>query len=1210
MNTARLKRFAPEARLKLIQQVGARLDQVLGSDTAALREKAEAVKQLREAIKESGRDQVIDRVAYTWFNRLMALRFMDANDYQPIGLRVVSPKDGYTLPELLDEAKQGNVPEGFVVDSKRVYDLLDGRIPSPNGQNEAYKELLIAACNHLHTLFPFLFERLSDYSELLLPDDLTSEFSIVHDVCAGMTKEDCAEVEAIGWLYQFYIAERKDEVFAAEGKVSKEDIPAATQLFTPRWIVEYMVQNTVGKLWLQNRPNSSLREHMPYFIDSPSLHATDFLKVKGPEDLTLLDSACGSGHILVYGFELFTKIYEEEGYTPADIPKLIIEHNLFGFEIDERAAQLAGFALLMKARGYHRRFLRAPVKPNVLCYRDVVFTQTELGKVLVKTGLDKSSELQHDLQLMANATNFGSLIVPHTDPKLIEQGLKMVKELLPKADLFERDLLERLQVALEQLQPLARKYHCVVDNPPYMGGGNMNKDLADFVKINYPAGKADLMACFIESGLKQLYPGGLLGMINLPSWLFLSSFEKVRAQVVEKHQIDSLLHMGRGIFGVDWGSTCFVLQNAPPKHSANFFRLHERNFQLIEATDIAKIFLLAKANDALRIDFSRYRGIEGNRENIDVLVSPNGKQVVYQSNQLEFTKIPASPIGYWFEKHVLDLFVNSPTFHSVYPARVGMQTANNERFLRRWIEVNQSTFGEKWAPYLKGGGFRRWAGFYEYACNVSNNAESLHGYRNASFQGFDELKKVKCSWNDISTGHFTSRYTPIGMLNDIKSHCFYPASENEVYYPMALTNSTVFQFFMDVFNPGISYQVGDVRKVPLKKENEEHVSNIAKQNIEISKLDWDSHENSWDFLANQLVMKGGSDLEEAYDAFDSFWKLKYVGMHRNEEVNNLEFIRMYGLQAEVGPSVPFEEVTILQDELDRRTLANFNGLLERDQETGLVISYDIVKLPFDKHEIFAQFVSYAIGCMFGRYSLDKEGLLLANQGETLEDYLKKVGKNKGDITFLPDADNIIPVLDDEWFEDDVVGRFHAFLKATFGTANFEKNLAFVEECLGKDIRKYFTKDFYSDHVQRYSKRPIYWMFSSPKGAFSVLVYMHRYTPDTLNRILNNYLRPYKEKLKTQMEHLDHQIETGSASEQNRAAKEKDKLRNVLLEVEEYERDVLYPLATERIAIDLDDGVLVNYNKFGKAIKEVAGLNDKKAKDKVKKFDWIDTSTIR
>jgi hypothetical protein len=548
MNTTALKKFAQEARRKLLIQVEAKLEYVLNTDTPELREKTNQVYKLRETIQKTSKEQVIDKVTYTWFNRFMALRFMDANDYQPIGIRVLSPKNGYTLPELLDEAKQGHIPEELSVKNQRIYDLLDGKIPSANGQNEAYKELLIGVCNHLNKVFPFLFERINDYTELLLPDDLTSELSIVQDIRDGMSIEDCAEVEVIGWLYQFYISERKDEVFASKSAVRKEDIPAATQLFTPRWIVEYMVQNTVGKLWLQNNPNSKLQEHMPYFIESPSLKSEEYLKLNSIEELTLLDQACGSGHILVYGFDLLYKIYEEEGYNPNEIPELIIKNNLFGFEIDERASQLAGMALMMKARSYNRRFFRKETEPNILCYKDLVLTKEEINEAFEQIGYKLTNELNYDLTQMQQATNYGSLISPHTPTQELEKVLTVIIAKENTGDAFLKYQLEQLKISLQQLILLSKKYHCIVDNPPYMGGGNMNKALGDFVKINYPYSKADLMACFMEAGLNMLQPKGFLGMINQHSWMFIGRYEKLRESLMNESFFESVLHLGPRTF--------------------------------------------------------------------------------------------------------------------------------------------------------------------------------------------------------------------------------------------------------------------------------------------------------------------------------------------------------------------------------------------------------------------------------------------------------------------------------------------------------------------------------------------------------------------------------------------------------------------------------------------------------------------------------------
>ena len=1189
MNTNNLKRFAQTARRKLIEQVGAKLELVINTDSAELREKTEQLKKLQEAINSTSKQQVVDKVAYTWFNRLMALRFMDANDFQPIGVRVITPKDGYTLPELLDEAKQGHIPDDLPVKAQHIYDVLDGKVPSANPQNEAYKELLIGACNHLHKVFPFLFERIDDYTELLMPDDLISEFSIVQDIRDGMTTEDCQEVEIVGWLYQFYISEKKDEVFASKSKVKKEDIPAATQLFTPRWIVEYMVQNTVGKLWLQNNPNSKLRDHMPYFIESPSVspsgemsegqrgESKDYLKINSPEEITLLDQACGSGHILVYGFELLTKIYEEEGYNPSEIPQLIIEKNLFGFEIDERASQLAGMALMMKARNYQRRVFRKELKPNILCYSDLNLSTDDIKQTYTEIGAELSDELLHDLKNMQQATNLGSLIIPHSEQIVLKRTLERINA-YTLSDVFLAPKLEALKEALSQLILLGNKFHCIVDNPPYMGGGNMNKDLADFVKTNYPNSKADLMACFMEVGLKVLKPKGFLGMINQHSWMFLSSYEKLRESLIKNTFFDTLLHLGPRTFPEIGGE---VVQNA----SFTFWNTNvEDKGSYIRLVDYDKSEL--KRTKTLEAIQNPYCGW------------------FYTANQKDFEKIPGCPTGYWISNKEIEIYKNKQILSEYSHPAKGIDTGENDFFLRFWHEISDDNFDKleatkRWTPYNKGGEFRRWYGNREYVLRWENGVflqeRKKWKKRKPTLRNRDKWFQSGYTWSTVSSGGFSARYCEKGALFD-NGGCTLFAEVN-LHLIGGFINSKVATRYFEFLSPTLNFQPGGTGALPIKDNIFSDIVEIKliKENINIAKLDWNSREEGWEFGQNELIRIKSQDLEETYDLYQQYWKNKFFQLHKNEEELNRQFIEIYGLQEELTPDVPLEDITILKEETSIQ-----NG-----------------ELVFNAKEVFAQFMSYAVGCMFGRYSLDKEGLILANQGETLEDYLQHVygsssplekGGTKGG--FLPDDDNIIPILDSDWFEDDITGRFYEFLKVSFGTENFDKNLAFVEECLGKDIRKYFMKDFYTDHIKRYKKRPIYWMFSSPKASFNVLIYMHRYTPDTLNQILNGYLKEYKEKLNTHMEHLDHVIVTGSSAEQTKASKEKDKLKLVLMELQEYERDVLYPLATERIAIDLDDGVLVNYNKFGSAIKPVAGLNDKKAKDKVRKFDWIDTSKIR
>lgn len=1184
MNTNALKKFAQEARRKLLEQVGAKLEYVLNTDTPELREKADQVQKLREAIQKTSKEQIIDKVTYTWFNRFMALRFMDANDYQPIGIRVLTPKDGYTLPELLDEAKQGHIPEELAVKNQRIYDLLDGKIPSSNSQNEAYKDLLIGACNHLNKVLPFLFERINDYTELLLPDDLTSELSIIQDIRDGMSVEDCAEVEVIGWLYQFYISEKKDEVFASKSAVKKEDIPAATQLFTPRWIVEYMVQNTVGKLWLQNKPNSKLREHMPYFIESPSVKNVDYLKLNSVEELTLLDQASGSGHILVYGFDLLYKIYEEEGYNPNEIPELIIKNNLFGFEIDERASQLAGMALMMKARSYNRRFFRKEVEPTILCYKDLVLTKEEYTEAFNQIGLKLSDELNYDLTQMQQATNYGSLIAPHTSTQELEKILAGIIAKENTSDAFLKYQLEQLKISVEQLILLSHKYHCIVDNPPYMGGGNMNKVLGDFVKINYPDSKADLMACFMEAGINMLHPKGFLGMINQHSWMFLSSYEKLREKLIKNIFFDTNLHLGARTFPEIGGE---VVQNA----SFTFWK-----------EKLQKKGIYYRLVDLNTTELKRLA-------TIDIGSNTNSK-LYFTSNQKNFKKIPGSPIGYWLSDRFLEIFSEEKQISEVASPKTGLKTGDNIRFIREWNEVSfhETGFnldrneakesGLKWFPIQKGGEKRKHYGNHTSIVNWKNDGEEIIDWCNylntinvpgGVAVGREFYFKEGVCWNMISSTGFSVRYYPKGYIFNMASNSLFTENINLEYFN-ALLNTKVAPLIINILNPTLNVSSGIIGKFPIvySEKFSKLIESISSNCIDISKLDWDSREYSWDFTQNELIKHKSQDLEETYDLYKQYWKNKFFQIHKNEEELNRQFIEIYGLQDELTPDVPFEDITILKEET----------IIENGQ------------LVFKANEVFAQFMSYAVGCMFGRYSLDKEGLILANQGETLEDYLEKVALTKDKLSFTPDDDNIIPVLDDEWFEDDITGRFYAFLKASFGIANFDKNLAFVEECLGKDVRKYFVKDFYNDHIKRYKKRPIYWMFSSPKGSFNVLIYMHRYTPDTLNKILNGYLIQYREKLNTRMEHLDHLIVSGTSTEQTKAQREKDKLRVIILELVEYEREILRPLAIERINIDLDEGVLVNYNKFGAGIKEVKGLNDKVTKKKVKGFDWIDVTTIK
>jgi hypothetical protein len=1195
MQTSTLKSFAQTARRKLLEQIRNRLEQVLNTDSIERRERSQQVDQLARALKEKGKDALLEEVAYTWFNRLVALRFMDANDYtRP---RVLSPADGETLPEILQQAKRGLIEEELTVDRKRVFQLLNGDLPSPDPQNEAYQLLLIAACNQWHGAMPFMFQRLQDYTELLVPNDLLSARSIVQDVRDGMPAEDAQNVEIIGWLYQFYISEKKDAVFAAKGRVAPADLPAATQLFTPRWIVEYMVQNTLGKLWLQNRPNSGLRAHMRYYIDSPAAQAADFLRIDSVTDIRFLDQACGSGHILLYAFELLTLMYEEEGYGKSEIPQLILENNLRGFEIDERAAQLAGFALMMKARAYHRRIFRKNIRPHILQFQDLPLSTEETAAALEACGVEPTDALRSDLQHLQQATNLGSLIQPQAEAAEIRRARQVVEERAQTNDIFLRSQLQQLANALQQLQELGERVHCVVDNPPYMGGGNMNKALAKFVKQHYPASKSDLMACFMESGLAMLHPGGYLGMINQHSWMFLSSYEKLREQLIQQAFFDTMLHLGPRAFPEIGGevvqSTAFTFCSIPPlEEEGIYLRLTDFKSATLKEEETAKAI---KAGDA--------------------------SDLWHHARQQDFQKIPGSPIGYWLSEEVVKKTSGSKSLYDLGVTRRGLQSGDSSRHIRVWHEVEFKDFfppkeadledSYKWFHLSSGGKKRKWYGNLDYVVEWANNGNKIKSLGRAIIPSEHLYFKEAIIWNKIKSKKLTFRYHLEGAIPGDASPAFFCEGEEiDLRLVLGILNSVVVLPFLELFSPTINAQVGDLAKLPVIKSEEEGIYEKIDNCVSLSKSDWDAQETSWGFQRPPLLT-GASTLSEAYATYQAHWGAQFAQLHAQEEELNRIFIDLYGLQAELSPEVPLEDITILQQELDRKALKAATTKLSKRQDcpVGSAARQRWVQdaLVFDDAEVLAQFLSYAVGCMMGRYSLDQEGLILANAGDGLPEYWAKTGTSPDTATFLPDEDGIIPLLAEDYFPDDVAGRFRRFLEAAFGPEQFEANLQFVENALGRDIRSYFVREFYKDHLKRYKKRPIYWLFSSPGKHFQALVYLHRYRPDTVSRLLNDYVRDFIRKLEAQRSTLVSITLKADVSprEQTQAQKDIDKIDAILEDVRQYERDILYPLAARKLPLDLDEGVLVNYNKMGRAVLTVTSLNDAKARKKVEGFEWVE-----
>lgn len=1155
MDTNALKKFAQAARNLLIDQVTSKLDVVLAEGSAARREAPKAVKDLENAINKADKQQVIEQVAYTWFNRFTALRFMDANGYTQV--RTVSPADGATRPELLSEAMAGNLPEGAPA---TIQALLDGRTPSHDPQAEAYRLLLVHTCNQWHGPMPFLFEQIDDYTELLMPEDLLSQTSILAELRKVMTEDACQDVEIIGWLYQFYISEKKDQVFAGlkkNQKITAENIPAATQLFTPHWIVRYLVENSLGRLWLLNNPQSGLAAKMDYYIP-PEEPEADFLKITKPEEIRICDPAAGSGHMLTYAFDLLYAIYEEEGYEAAEIPALILTHNLTGVEIDDRAGALAAFALAMKAAGKlgRRRFLRMEAKPDICVLQNVAFTEAEMQDVAAVVGKDLfTDELRETCAQFEQAKNFGSLIVPKLrDPA---ETLRVVEARDFGSDLLLKDVQTRVVAVLRMAEALSPKYHVVVANPPYMGRSGMNETIGSFAKLHYPDSKSDLFAMFMERAIEMSLTKGLMSMVNMQSWMFLSSFERMRKNILARKSLLGLLQIGFNSFP-ELNSkvalaSAFTIKNAPEKIAGQFFNLNDAP----QSADKEAVFLTKK-----RISDK------------------------YNASAEKFRRVPGSPIIYWASDQLLDVYDRTKFISDFSRGIQGIITGDNAKHVRSWYEVDRAAsiippavFNPSkreecyWVPYAKGGEYRKWYGNGEHLLFWKDEGKTLTRRRS---ENADLYFRECISWNKIGI-KFGARYMPQGQLWDVAGSSIFPNSKDDTFLLAGLMASKVASYILGSTSPTLNFEMESILAFPFRPELTAHRSRISHTSqaiIQGSKADWDAYETSWDFTALPLLSPDhrGETLADSYATLRAHWQSMTDEMQALEEENNRIFIDAYGLQDELTPEVPQEEITLTCNPAYRYGVKGS----EDDRETRL------------RADTMAEFLSYAVGCMFGRYSLDGPGLILANQGERLEAYLARIPEP----SFMPDEDNVIPVLDENWFPDDITERFRLFLRVTFGEAHFRENLKFIEDSLGKDIRKYFTKDFYADHVKRYKKRPIYWMVSSPKGTFNALIYMHRYRGDTVSVLLNDYLREFITKLEGERARLEKLADdpTATQGQKTKALKDVAKVAKQIDELNEWEREVIFPLAQQKIEIDLDDGVKANYPKFGSALKKIAGLS--------------------
>lgn len=1201
METSQIKKFAQEARKVLLEGIENKLG-LLGFDKQGyIAEEKMPVKgtdhivfmgkvitdmtfydkwmSLRERIIEKGIKEVKEEAAYTWFNRFVAIRIMVKNgftepvlEYQSASLR---------LPRIVADARRGIYAPMSESDRASLMELLDNDALI----TEQFTLLIINYC-HRNPILSTCFGSMDDYTELLLPVNILAEGGFVDMLnhTEFITEDDYKQSELIGWLYQFYISEKKDEVFASfknKKKAEADDIPAATQIFTPNWIVKYMVQNTVGRIYLDNNPYAmDIKEQMKYLVEpAEPTPAEAVFHYDDIHSLSVADLGCGSGHILNEAFDLLYSIYIEEGYNRRKAIEDIFRFNLLGVDLDTRAKQLAMFALLIKACQKDNSFLDAHCLPKVLdmgVASKVRRLNAEGGVAELLTeffaGSNKEliTETLAALALMEQADNLGSIMkfeLSETTRTAIAMRSREWKEIGT-----DNSKIKILIAAFDVVLALTDKYAALVMNPPYMGSGNMNSELSEYVKKNYADGKADLFSVFMILAKDHLKKNGKYGMINLPSWLFLSTFETLRKDLLQNYHIDSLIHMGRGIFGIDWGSVAFVVTNTKGQETGVYFKLHKRNFQHIYFNHIEQLFLKVLHNHSFRYDFDSYRDEEGV---VFILShSENGLQMYYTANQHNFEKIPGSPIGYWVSEKIFSRFAGNLALSAVCKPTQGLATADNARFVRLWFEVNLKKVGfgcssaeealetkRKWFPYNKGGASRKWYGNQDYLINWEYDGIGVKNNVGAVIRNPEQYFKVSISWSKVSSTKIAFRYFPKGFIfADAGMSIF---SEAKLFYLHGYCNSNVASSFIEILSPTLNYEVGHIGALPINIiENSINVEKIVKDNIFISKQDWDSHETSWDFDENPLlsyinkeIVEGETGksykIESLYNLYTTDWEERFMQLHANEEELNRQFIEIYGLQDELTPDVPLDEVTILQQ-----------GEIKVDDN----------RIEFQPDVVVKQFISYAVGCMMGRYRLDKPGLHIAHPNPT-DDEVCTYSYNGRNFTI--DDDAIIPLMArDTLFTDNAGERFREFLKVALGEDTLTENLNFIEGALGKDIDTYFVKDFWKDHLSRYQRRPIYWLFASKKGAFQCITYMHRMNPYTVEQIRNKYLLPHIEYLGIRIAEMESRAATLSTKER----KDMTKLQKDLEECREY-HDRLHLIADKQIDFDLDDGVVVNYAKF-------------------------------
>ncbi len=1111
-------------------------------------------------IIDKGYKQVMEEVAYTWFNRFCALRFMEVNGYIPSHVRVFTDEENNFKPQIITEAIHLEL-DGL--DMEKVYELKDAE-----KTEELYKYLLIVQCNALNKILPGMFQRLSDYTELLLPDNLLREGSVIQQMIELIPEDDWKDaVQIIGWLYQYYNSEKKDDVFAAlkkNVKITKENIPAATQLFTPDWIVRYMVENSLGRLYISNQlsvgsgQNSEqwsveseqrrierekeLAEQMGWKYYLPEAEQTKEVRAELNKlttnnwelsTLKVIDPCSGSGHILAYMFDVLMKIYESYGYTTREAVASIVENNLYGLDIDDRAAQLAYFAVMMKARQYDRRFFSRGIQPHVYAIVESNHVDKFAVDYFCNGDMKLTAAMDTIIKELHDAKEYGSIltVTPQDWSALYDRFAEITEDINMSRETALRELLPLVQVA----EALAQKYDTVVTNPPYMGSSGMSAKLSDYVKKNYPDSKSDLFAVFIEKCGQMPKRNGYQAMITQHAWMFLSSFEKLRTKMLQTVNIVNMAHLGARAFEEIGGevvqTTSFVIcKNHIVNYKGEYCRLVEPTSQ------------------------------QGKEE---MFLSGMNRYFSCQSN---FNIIPGSPIAYWVSEKYLKIF-GKHEMSDYGSSCIGMRTGDNERFLRFWFEVKTEKMGinysnakeaceskKKWFPYCKGGSFRKWYGNNEYVVNWENDGyEIKENTRRVYPQLGDNLGwkisneqfyfKKGLTWSGVGARVFGVRSYPDGMIFDSGANSFFVKDETDYLYFTGLLNCTIMNDVINIINPTINTGCGVIAQLPAIKYEpyKKNIEGKVESCINISRNDWDSFETSWDFRHHPLLRKV-STIAEAFEQWKTECDDRFNQLKANEEELNRIFIDIYGLQDELTPEVEDKDVTVRKADLGR----------------------DI-----------RSFISYAVGCMFGRYSLGKDGLVYAGGKWDASKY----------ASFLPDKDNIIPICDDEYFEDDIVGLFVKFVKTVYGAGTLDENLKFIADALGgkgqpKDvIRNYFLNDFYSDHCKIYQKRPIYWLFDSgKKNGFKALIYMHRYQPDTIARIRTDYVHEQQARYRTAIADLEQRIANASTGERVKLNKKLTTLQAQDTEIRTYEEKI-HHLADQMISIDLDDGVKKNYAIF-------------------------------